>query len=169
MLTMWYLIMKNNKIIIYFVIAISLYIFFAYIISNRTLTYQKDIDKIYMYNSAFGVKTSENIYDFKTKEYWNFTSSDFEERDSSLENEGYALVCTLTDERIEQFLTNSARYGFTLWDESYIDDSILDGDQWGIVITFADGSEKNINGSNKYPITYSMMMKNFRYLEGEDF
>ncbi len=155
----------KKKILLSFILVFAVVIILSIL---RRDTYQKDIASIYTYSSSFGVRGLEYFYDLENKECWKFVSGDMEEeRDNTLENEGYTFVCSLLDERIDQFLKNSARYGFTNWKDSYDDESIMDGEQWGMTIIFADGSKKEIYGSNDYPITYDMMQENFKYLRGE--
>lgn len=133
-------------------------------------TYQKPIDIIYIYHEAFGQRYPEYKIDLKNKKFWEFTSDGYENyiaRDSSSENEGFTFVCSLDDDKIERFILDSSRYGFTKWKKSYRNNKILDGHQWGITIMFSDSTKKEIIGSNKYPKTWNDMYDTFENLTGK--
>jgi hypothetical protein len=74
----------------------------------------------------------------------------------------------LDDEKIAVFVRQSARHGFTAWKELYDNKYVYDGDQWGIRILFADGTEKTIRGSNAYPKTWNDLYADFEDLTGEN-
>lgn len=130
-------------------------------------TYQKPIDVIYIYHESFGQRYPEYKIDLKNKQFWEFTSEGYENfiaRDSSAENEGFTFVCSLDEDKIEGFILKSSRYGFTSWENTYKNDNIVDGHQWGITIFFSDSTKKEIIGSNKYPITWNEMYDTFENL-----
>jgi hypothetical protein len=133
-------------------------------------TYQKPIDVIYIYHEGFGQRYPEYKIDLKNRKFWEFTSDGYENfiaRDSSAENEGFTFVCSLDDDKIETFILDSSRYGFTKWKKSYKNNKILDGHQWGITIMFSDSTKKEIIGSNKYPKTWNDMYDTFENLTGK--
>ena len=134
-------------------------------------TVQKPVDAIYVYHEGFGQRFPEYKIDLKNKEFWEFTSdvgANYIARDPSSKNEGFTLICNLEDDNIETFIQDSSRYGFTTWNESYTNDSVVDGHQWGITILFSDSTKKEITGSNKYPKTWNDMYDAFENLTGED-
>ncbi len=133
-------------------------------------TYQKEIDQIYVYHSELGHRVPEYKIDLKNKKFWKFAREEgnFVERNPSLENEGFTFVRDLSDEKIETFILESARYGLTNWDDSYVNNHIKDGHNWGMTINFADSTEKKIYGSNKYPETWDDMYIALEHLTGEN-
>ena len=150
-------------------------ILFCLTIAGCQKSYQKEINEeineIYFYHSGFGQRFPEYKINLQNKEFWKYTTGagfDYVERDVLSENEGYSFVSNLDDENIAIFLRESARYGLTRWKETYMNNNVLDGHQWGITITFADGTSLTSNGSNKYPETWDKMYDAFINLTGED-
>ena len=47
------------------------------------------------------------------------------------------------------------------WQDEYSDNDILDGTQWSLKISFDNGKNKEIFGSNKYPDNFEAMKKLF--------
>lgn len=153
------------------VIVIILIIFTAYYKKDisDTPNYQKDIASIYVYHSSFGIKDTEYKIDLENHSVWEFfiyDYSDYTLRDTNAENEGFTFVSELSEEKIQGFIRESARHGFTLWESDYYNEHIMDGHQWGITIFFADGTEKEIHGSNAYPDTWNSLKKDFEDLTG---
>jgi hypothetical protein len=136
---------------------------------GQVRSYQKEIDEIYVYHSSFGLRYPEYKLDFVNRTFWMYTSDlwSYVERDTSAENEGFVFVSDLDEEKIKRFFIESARYGFTRWEESYVEENIYDGHQWGVVITYADGTQQAVRGSNKYPETWDKMVKEFEDLVGQ--
>jgi hypothetical protein len=56
----------------------------------------------------------------------------------------------------------------TSWERSYDDIWLADGHRWYISITYLDGFEQVISGSNDYPETYDKMNSAFAALTGEN-
>jgi len=139
---------------------------------EQFMTYQKKINEIYVYHSELGLHSPEYKIDLKNKQFWEFvcdwSNKELRIRDSSSENEGFTYVCDLDQEKIDDFIRKSSRYGFTLWDNSYYNNNIEDGHQWGIIITYFDSSQYKITGSNEYPETWDKMLKAFEDLTGSD-
>ena len=134
-------------------------------------TYQKPIDLIYVYHEAFGQRFPEYKVDIKNKQFWEFISNSYENfvaRDTTSKNEGFTFVCSLSEDKIETFILESSRNGFTNWKDTYENDNILDGHQWGIIIMFSDSTKKEISGSNQYPETWNKMFEAFENLTGEN-
>ncbi len=153
--------MKKSKILklSFLGILVFLILYYSFILLN-----QKEINKINVTYSAFGVVEADFLYDLQNKEYWYFSPKEHESRDRNAENQGYEFIDHLEDENIVRFLITARLYGFTHWRESYNNESIMDGDQWHIKIYFADGTAKDIYGSNAYPLTYEPMQDAFNEL-----
>ena len=127
-------------------------------------TYQKEIDVIYVYHSGFGQRTPEYKIDLKEKKFYEYSSeisANYVPRDKNAKNEGFSFISDLDEENIANFIRSSARYGFTKWEDKYVNPHANDGHQWGVRIVFADKTEKQIYGSNKYPHTYKDMIGAF--------
>ena len=131
---------------------------------SRGLAYVAEIAEIYVYHSSFGVRDTEYKIDFSGKQLLEYMATDYAERDEMLENEGYTLVGSLDDEKIAAFFEDCDEYGFNDWEEDYSRQDIMDGHQWGIFVTFADGSVKKVHGSNAYPETWNEMKTAFENL-----
>jgi hypothetical protein len=134
-------------------------------------TYQKPIDLIYVYHEAFGKRFPEYKIDIKNKQFLEFISNSHENfvaRDASSKNEGFTLVSSLSEDKIETFILESSRNGFTKWKDTYENNNILDGHQWGIIIMFSDSTQKTISGSNQYPETWNKMYDVFEKFTGKN-
>ena len=137
--------------------------------------YQKDIDVIYFSHWAiFRAEDDTTAYKVDLK------NNTFSMIDSGAEysqakwgtEEGdadFKLVCMLEDDAIDSFFRESARFGFTLWKQSYTDKSVLDGSHWYIKICFSDGTTREMSGTNKFPDTWNDMMGAFNKLTGHTF
>ena len=133
--------------------------------------YQKEIDEIYVRHSSFGMTEMEYKIDLKNVKVWKYTPEnryEMQQRDETAENEGYAFARDLDEKAIEVFARESARFSFTKWENSYVDEGVEDGHQWTIIINFADGEIRGVYGSNKYPQTWDKMRVAFEELTGED-
>ena len=132
----------------------------------------KGIDTIRVSNYDYWTGFYEYKIDLKNKQLWEYTArtavGPYIPRDESAENEGYTFVRDLEDGNIRAFLNSAARYGFAGWDTSYNNLNTYDGYQWGITITFSDGSEKEMSGSNAYPDAWDKMRGAFENLTGEN-
>lgn len=133
--------------------------------------YQKEIANIYIRHSSFGTEDTEYKIDIENKEFWQFVGDDMSYefwRDESDENEGFTFVSQIDEDKIAVFERESARHGFTDWNQSYDNDNVMDGHQWSIVINYADGTTQNVSGSNAYPDTWDDLREDFQDLTGED-
>ena len=131
--------------------------------------YTRNLDQIYIYNCYFGsLKDTEYKIDIKNKTFSTFILTNSGERNPALKNEGYQTIAPLSDGKIKKFLVQVNENGFTNWQGSYINNSISDGHQWGITLTFSDASEISANGSNSYPVTWDKMNDAFKDLTGID-
>ena len=133
--------------------------------------YQKEIDEIYVRHSSFGMTEVEYRIDLKNAKVWKYAPEnryEMQQRDETAENDGYTFMRDLEEKAIEVFARESARFSFTKWEEFYIDEGVMDGHQWKITINFADGTAKEIYGSNKYPKTWDKMGGTFEELTGEN-
>jgi hypothetical protein len=143
----------------------------TYLTPKGVKTYQKPIDVIYVYQSGFGQKFPEYKIDLKNKKFWSFKSDGYENyiaRNSSTKDEGFTFASNLNEDKIEGFILDSSRYGFTKWKTSYDNPIILDGLQWGVTILFSDGTKKQIDGSNAFPKTWKPMCSAFAALTGTE-
>ena len=133
--------------------------------------YQKEIDSIYVSNSVFGQTAPEYKIDLKNRQLWEYRAdggSGSMPRNESAKDEGFTFVRDLDTEKVATFIRESARAGFTRWEGSYVNEQVTDGHQWSIRIMFADGTEKDISGSNAYPSTWDNMYTAFEALTGEN-
>jgi len=136
---------------------------------NAERNYQKEISRIDVYHSGFGARDLEFLVDLENKMLFEFRmGSEYAVRDETDENEGFSFVRNLDDEDIAVFARESARFGLTKWEESYVDPGICDGHQWGMIIYFADGEKMESHGSNAYPETWDDMNAAFSELTGEN-
>ena len=153
------------------VMIVILIIFTAYCKKDifDSQNYQKEISSIYVYHSSFGIKDTEYKIDLANCSLWEFFIYDYRNytpRDADEENEGFLFVSNLPEEKVQNFIRESARHGFTHWKSNYYNDNIMDGHQWGITIFFADGTNQKISGSNAYPNTWDKLKKDFEDLTG---
>jgi hypothetical protein len=124
------------------------------------------IVRIYAYNAGFGIKDSEYLIDIKNAKLYSFISNRSLMRDTYAENEGYQKVMDLDRGKIDTFLDQAEKLGFTEWKHEYVNPDVFDGYQWGITIFFADGKLKIISGSNAHPDTWDGMYDAFNDLTG---
>lgn len=55
------------------------------------------------------------------------------------------------------------------WEEEYIDNSIIDGNVWKLVIIYTDGNQKQYRGKAKCPINLDSLEEiNYKLIRGED-
>jgi len=132
----------------------------------------EQISRIDVYHSSFGMTEGEYRIDLDGRSFLIFRHfsdyEDFAPRDPDAENEGFTLVCELSDEAVETFRGQCEHSKLTRWKEQYYNNDICDGHQWSMVITFADGTIKEIFGSNEYPDSWDKMRIAFRELTGID-
>lgn len=133
----------------------------------------EQISRIDVYHSSFGMTESEYRIDLDDRSLWIFIPAwdDYDEyapRDPDAENEGFTLMFELPAEAIETFRDQCEQFKLTRWKDEYYNDDICDGHQWGMTIQFADGSERQIHGSNEYPGTWDDMREAFEELTGKD-
>ena len=54
------------------------------------------------------------------------------------------------------------------WEEEYIDNSIIDGNMWELIINYTDCSQKKYHGKAKYPINFDSLEEiNYKLIKGE--
>ena len=130
---------------------------------------QYEIKNIFAGSYAMQFVVGEYKIDFENKKFWKYPDSGwtFDRRDAAAENEGFTFVSNLSDEKIKVFFEQASTYGFTSWDDEYVEPMLADGHQWRVIITYANDSTKTISGSNKYPDTYNNMREAFKDLTGE--
>ena len=106
--------------------------------------------------------------DLKNKLFWEYNVLNGKQRNKDAKNEGFSFVKKLTDDKIETFLYDVDKNEFDSWRTEYIDPNMDGGHQWRITITFDNGTIKNIQGSNQYPLTWNEMSLALKYLTGKD-
>jgi len=45
-----------------------------------------------------------------------------------------------------------------MWRKTYKNSHVMDGDFWGVVTTYKDGTKKETNGHEAYPLTYKFFL-----------
>lgn len=130
------------------------------------------ISRIDVRHSSFGRTESEYRIDLKTRSFLLFIPFEnidaYAPRDPEAENEGFTTASDLSERDVNAFLLQCTLHGFGNWKEHYENHDICDGHQWSMVITFADGTMKEIFGSNEYPDSWDKMRIAFRELTGID-
>ena len=144
-----------------------------YIVRNLTQgkNYQKDIDTIYFYHwhvlrmpeykTAYKIDlTNKSIYEVVGEKAYD--SDNWGTIDG---DDDFILVSYLQDDAIELFSRQTARHGLTKLDSTYKNIQ-PDGSAWYIKIIFSDKTVMTSSGSNKYPETWDIIMKDFDDLTG---
>ncbi len=131
------------------------------------------ISRIDVYHSSFGMTMSEYRIDLDGRSFSVFSPAmdgydEYAPRDPDAENEGFTPVSELSAEAVSKFRAQCEILNLTDWKEEYYNNDICDGHQWGMTIRFADGSERQIFGSNEYPDTWDDMREAFEELTGSD-
>ena len=67
--------------------------------------------------------------------------------------------CFLRDRR--KFLKRFSLINVEKWKEDYLNKNVLDGYQWGLKVTYNDGTQKISGGSNAYPKEFGRLKKLF--------
>jgi hypothetical protein len=142
------------------------------VISGCVHSSLKPIDEIYIYFSGFGMTFPEYKIDLTNKKFWEFQYSgdysDFTTRDETAQNEGFTFVRDLEDDKIQAFLKDAEAVGFADWKKEYDNPNVLDGLQWVMTINYADGSQKQIWGSNAFPGSWEKMKPIFMALTDKE-
>ena len=137
--------------------------------------YQKDIDIIYFAHWPV-FRTHENTTAYKIDLKLNAFSkiesgAEYSQKGwgSETGDADFKFVSALKNDDIDRFFRESARFGFTNWEKSYVDENILDGSEWYIKIVFSGGTTQAMSGTNKYPETWGDMMGAFEALTHAEF
>ncbi|MDR1674634.1 MAG: leucine-rich repeat domain-containing protein [Oscillospiraceae bacterium] len=137
-------------------------------------TSANNIASVYISNSGGPIMESEFKIDFENKQLWIWGPSpsdtpwEPQRRDPTAENEGYTFGGDLSDEKIAEFRRLANKYGFTSWNDEYVDPLTAGGHMWTMEITYIDGSVKETYGINEYPDTWENMLDAFLVLTGYD-
>lgn len=143
--------MKKSKKVTILTVILSVIIVIISLFTIRYLVYKKDINEIE------SIEISKTYY-YPHSEYKYFI--DFSE--DSVLHETYTyekeetFYTRFTDKQIKEFVRKANLYGFFGWKESY-HANVDDGKGVDICITFKDGSVKETNCFNKFPLTYDIM------------
>jgi len=142
---------------------------------SQERNYQQDIDAIYYGHWAVMCASDDAPaykIDLLNSSFYEITSGTEYNRDDwgTLDGDAdFVFVSALQDDAIDSYFRETARHGFTLWEPSYQDTTILDGSTWYIKIVFSDQSIMESSGLNKYPETWAHVMQDFKDLTGETF
>lgn len=87
--------------------------------------------------------------------------------------ENYSIFYNGTNKKIsEDTLFNYLKRFFSIinsWEEEYIDNSIIDGNVWRLIITYTDGSQKQYRGKAKCPINFDSLEEiNYKLIIGDN-
>jgi len=137
--------------------------------------YQKDMDTIYFAQWDM-LRTQEDTdgykIDLKNNAFYFIGSGAAHSKDNWGTEQGdtnFRFIGDLENDAIDAFFRQTARNGFTNWEERYEDKNILDGSEWYVKIVFSDGTSKEISGVNKYPETWKHVITDFENLTGYQF
>lgn len=150
-----------NKIIIRIIICVvALFILYISIMYHAC-----KIDSIYIAHMEMGKVYVQYKVDLVNNMYWENrkeypVGEDCDDR--------FVLVTELEKEAVIGFRFASLFHGINFWKEQYLLDGVYDGHQWKMIITYSDGREKCIYGSNSYPSTYEELKQDFINLTGQD-
>ena len=137
--------------------------------------YQKDMDTIYFAQwDVFRTQEDTDAYkiDLKNNAFYFIGSNAADSKDTWGTAPGdadFRFITDLENDAIDSFFRQTARHGFTNWEDYYEDNSILDGSTWYIKIVFSDGTVKEMSGINKYPETWKNVITDFENLTGYRF
>lgn len=144
-----------------------LFLSIVFVSCSKSKPVQTSIDNIYIYHSMEGSKFEEYKIDFKNKEFTILVRNGFINMVNEVKRDS-PIVKPLDMDSIDDFLSTAQESGFENWEKSYNNYNVDDGHQWGITISFSDGTEKEIKGSNAYPETWNEMYVAFETLTGEN-
>ncbi|MCL2661622.1 MAG: hypothetical protein FWD64_14040 [Acidobacteriaceae bacterium] len=139
--------------------------------STSQMPHSKSIAVIYIHHDHIFQPCVEFKIDLQNRKLWaydgyhNWTCV---RRNTTSANEGFVFVKDLADDKIKAFLQEAQKYGLSEWKSSYVNPEIDGGHQWGISITYADGTVQQVQGSNRYPETWSQMNAALKALTDKD-
>lgn len=115
---------------------------------------------------------TEYKIDFEGKRFLKYTVGGTSDgysgyRDTTAENEGFMYVGDLSNEKIAAFWNSAEEHGFLSWESRYECVGLEDGYQWVIEIEYADGTKKQVTGSNLIPDAWANMRIAFENLTDE--
>ena len=137
--------------------------------------YQKDFETIYFCHWAvFRTQEDTTAYkiDIKNNAFYYIGNNAALSKDDWGTEQGdadFRFIVDLEDTAIDSFFRQTARHGFTQWEERYENKNILDGSEWYVKIIFSDGTIKESSGRNKYPATWDAVIRDFENLTGYQF
>lgn len=94
-------------------------------------------------------------------------------RDLIIDIENNIVFYENTNRQIsDEVLFNYLRRFFSIinrWEEEYIDNSIIDGNVWKLVIVYTNGTQTQYRGKAKCPINFDSLEEiNYKLIRGED-
>lgn len=135
---------------------------------SKNESVQRSIDSIYIYHcSESSIPFAKYKIDFTNKEFTILVRGGFINMTDEVKEDS-PIVKTLDADSINTFLSVAGKNGFEDWEESYVNYNVDDGHEWNITISFSDGTEKEIKGSNAYPKTWNEMYVAFETLTSEN-
>ncbi|HHZ06853.1 MAG TPA: hypothetical protein GX401_08750 [Clostridiales bacterium] len=138
-------------------------------ILSDTPDFQTMVKSIYVCHYSMGSINHEYEIDFSHNKFYEFYSednSDNSDRNKSKKNNGYQEVTDLEAESVDVFFQQAMFYGFFDWEDEYVNESVVDDNDWVIEIKYNDGKKREITGSNAYPDTWDDMIPVFIDLTG---
>jgi len=128
-----------------------------------------NIKNIYVYHCLeSSIPFEEYDIDFQSRKFTIIQREGFIDRPDEVKKDS-PVKKSLSVNSIEEFINAVEKYGFLDWENEYENiRGLRDGHQWGIDITFIDGTKKEIKGSNNYPDTWNEMLIAFENLTGEN-
>lgn len=94
-------------------------------------------------------------------------------RDLIIDIENNTVLYENTNRQIsDEILFNYLSRFFSIinsWEEEYVDNSIIDGNVWKLVITYTNNTQKQYRGKAKCPINFDSLEEiNYKLIRGED-
>lgn len=121
-------------------------------------------------HGSFGFVDTEYLLDLENGLLWSFSADPWAgeaERDPEGENLGFQLCESLEAQLLSDFQTSPALLALLSWNGVYVA-MAADGHQWGITLTFTDGSTREIFGSNAYPEEWELVYEALKVLTGKE-
>lgn len=122
----------------------------------------EELVQLNILHGSFGQIESQYILSFEE----NTLNCHYSDR--SQDAEDWEENVSLDGEAIEDFLQSQAVAAMLEWGPIYYNLSAFDGHQWGIVLTFSDGTTRELVGSNAYPESWDLLYDALIKLTGKN-